>query len=64
MRVKTDVVKPAENGVEMHFLEIFCDSSEVADLPTAGVYEGSSAFTTDTGEVYFFNEKSSSWNKL
>lgn len=37
------------------FLELFCDSaSDIADLPTAGVMEGSHAVVNGDG-VYIFN---------
>ena len=44
-----------------HYLELACDSSEIASLPTTGVCDGSSAFTTDTAALYVFNEESAAW---
>ena len=64
MRTIKDILLTIENGVPVHLVEIACDSTEIASLPTTGIADGSDALTTNTGEVYFFNEKSSEWNKV
>ena len=64
MRINVDIVKPAEDGIQMHYYEIACNSSEVASLPTVGVYDGSQAMATDNMSVYIFNEASSTWKMI
>lgn len=63
MRRSVDIIKGVEDGVTMHYVEFDCDSSEVASLPTTGIVDGSSALVTNTADVYFFNEDSSTWVK-
>lgn len=63
MRRLSDIILTTENGTPIHLVEYACDSSEVSSLPTSGIADGSSALTTDTAEVYFFNEASSTWIK-
>ena len=63
MRKLKDIIKTVEDGTLMHYLEVACDSSEVSDLPTDGVIDGSNALITNTADVYFFNEKTSAWVK-
>lgn len=63
MRREVDIIQGVEDNVTMHYVEFACDSSEVASLPTQGIVDGSTALTTDTAEVYFFNEDSTSWIK-
>lgn len=48
-----------ENGTSIRYVEIACDSSETK--PTTGIGDGSIATETNTGKVYFFNEKTSTW---
>ena len=48
-----------ENGTSIYYLEISGDSTETK--PTTGVADGSVFIESDTGKVFFFNEKSGSW---
>lgn len=52
-----------EDGVVtgIYYYEIACDSSETK--PTENIADGSIITETDTGNVYFFNEKTGSWVK-
>ena len=61
MRVLVDNLVCVENGVNMRYVEISCDSSEESELPTEGIVDGSNTLFTDNGKVKFFNEKSASW---
>lgn len=50
-----------EKGViTKRYIEGYCDSADVK--PTDMVCEGSTLVETDTGDVYFYNEKSG-WTK-
>lgn len=51
---------PDEHGEVYEYFEGFCDSSE--EKPTDLVADGSNLIETDTGDWYFFNEKTQSWN--
>lgn len=63
MRRLRDIILTIEDGTPIHLVEYACDSSEIANLPTDGIADGSFALTTDTAEGYFFNEASSEWRK-
>lgn len=63
MRRLVDKVFKDENGNELHYAEFAGDSSEVGDLPTENMVDSSNFLATDTAEVWFFNEKTSSWKK-
>ena len=56
MRILVDNIQNVENGVNMRYVEISADSSESANLPTAGIVDGSLALFSDTGAVKVFNE--------
>lgn len=45
--------------VVMRYIEGACDSSEIK--PTENIADGSFFIETNTGNVSFFNEKTSSW---
>lgn len=60
MRVITNEFLGNVNN-NVNYIELACDSSETK--PTAGIADGSIATETDTGDVYFFNEKTSAWVK-
>lgn len=49
-------------AVSIFYYEIAGDSSETK--PTASVADGSIFTETDTGDVYMFNAKTSSWVKM
>jgi hypothetical protein len=49
------------NGENIIYKEISGDSTETK--PTAGICDGSLFVESDTGDVYFFNEKSGDWVK-
>ena len=49
------------NGENIIYKEISGDSTDTK--PTAGICDGSIFSESDTGDVYFFNEKSSDWVK-
>ena len=57
------VVQPfaVESGVTKFYKEISGDSTETK--PTADVIDGSIFAESNTGDVYFFNEKSGDWVK-
>lgn len=40
-----------------YYREISCDSSEMGDISTADMADGSICVQTDTGKVFFYNEK-------
>lgn len=48
-----------ENGVDMFYVELSCDSSETK--PTTGIIDGSVAIESNTGKGFLFNEKSGDW---
>lgn len=48
-----------KDGVEISYIEASCDSSETK--PTEGIADGSIVTESDTGNVFFFNEDSSTW---
>jgi len=49
-----------EKGVKI--IEIFCLSTDTK--PTADIVTGSIATEVDTGDVYLFDEASTTWNKM
>lgn len=51
------VYRPITNSVV--YVEISGDSTETK--PTAGIADGSIFVESNTGKVYFFNEKSGDW---
>lgn len=51
------VYRPITNSVA--YVEISGDSTETK--PTAGIADGSIFVESNTGKVYFFNEKSGDW---
>lgn len=53
---------PDENGNVFEYFEGYCDSSEVENLPTELVADGSNVIVSDSGDWYFFNEKSKVWD--
>ena len=63
MRRLKDIILTTESGAVIHHVEFACDSSEISNLPTSGIADGSMAVTTNTAECYFFNEKTSTWIK-
>lgn len=50
-----------ESGVTKFYKEISGDSTETK--PTADIIDGSIFAESNTGDVYFFNEKSGDWVK-
>ena len=56
----TKVFGPDENGDVYEYFEGFCDSTETK--PVDLIADGSNVIETDTGEWYFFNEKSKTWD--
>ena len=48
-----------ESGEQKFYCEISGDSSE--SKPTAGIIDGSIFVESNTGKVYFFNEKTTAW---
>ena len=63
MRIVKDQIFTVESGKEMHYVEIFADSSESSDLPTGNIVDGSIAIYTDNGDVNLMNEKTDAWVK-
>lgn len=57
------VVQPfaVESGATKFYKEISGDSTETK--PTADIIDGSIFAESNTGDVYFFNEKSGDWVK-
>lgn len=51
------VKRPYDGG--LFYLELSGDSTDTK--PTAGVLDGSIFSESNTGKVYFFNEKSGGW---
>ena len=60
----TKLYGPNEKGEVYEYFEGYCDSSEVATLPTNFVADGSNVITSDQGDWYFFNEESKSWGAM
>ena len=48
-----------ESGETKNYVEISGDSSE--SKPTANIVDGSIFTESNTGKVFFFNEKTSAW---
>jgi len=46
-------------GDEVSFVELACASTD--DKPTTGIATGSVCLEVDTGKLYAFNEKNSTW---
>ena len=47
---------------ELRYVEISCLSTDTK--PTEGIVTGSVAIEVDTGDVYMFDEESSTWKKV
>lgn len=45
----------------LEYLEGYCNTSD--EKPTKNVANGSNLIDTDTGDWYFFNEKTQTWSK-
>ena len=60
----TKLYGPDENGNVYEYFEGYCDSSEIEDLPTDLVADGSNIITSDGGDWYFFNEKTKTWGPM
>lgn len=61
MRELESRIIAVENGENIIYKEISGDSDDTK--PTAGICDGSLFVESDTGDVYFFNEKSGDWVK-
>lgn len=55
-------VKPIQSGTDMFYAEIAGKSTETK--PTANLVAGSLFMETDTGDVYVYEEDSSTWTKI
>lgn len=55
-------VKPIQSGTGMLYAEIAGKSTE--NKPTENLVAGSLFMETDTGDVYVFEEESSTWTKI
>lgn len=53
-----EIVKRPYNG-GLFYLELSGDSTDTK--PTAGVLDGSTFLESNTGKVFFYNEKSGDW---
>lgn len=53
---------PNGNQVCDNWIDAACDSSETK--PTENIADGSIITETDTGDVYIFNAKTSTWVKM
>lgn len=60
-KISERVVEIQDDGDVITFFEGYCDSSD--EKPMEKVAEGSNLIETDTGDWYFFNEKSGVWIK-
>ena len=60
----TKAFGPDENGNVYEYFEGYCDSSETEGLPTEFVADGSNVIESDSGDWYFFNEKTKSWGVM
>lgn len=60
----TKLYGPDENGNFYKYFEGYCDSSETENLPTEQVADGSNVIESDSGDWYFFNEKTKSWGLM
>ncbi len=58
-KINEKVFGPNENGEVYEYFEGYCDSNETK--PTELVADGSNLIETDTGDWYFFNEASKTW---
>ena len=61
MRELVSRIVAVVNGENITYKEISGDSTDTK--PTAGICDGSLFVESDTGDVYFFNEKSGDWVK-
>ena len=59
MRELVSRIVAVVNGENIVYKEISGDSTDTK--PTAGICDGSLFVESDTGDVYFFNEKSGDW---
>ena len=59
MRELVSRIVAVEGGENITYKEISGDSTDTK--PTAGICDGSLFVESDTGDVYFFNEKSGDW---
>ena len=53
---------PDEDNKFYEYFEGYCDTSEVEDLPTELVADGSNVIDTKEGDWYFFNENEKVWD--
>ena len=55
----------ASDGDDVYYMEGFCDSSETKPTGTnaSKIADGSILCESNTGDVYFFNAKTSAWVK-
>lgn len=59
--VSNRIYSQIEN-VQKNLVEISCLSTDTK--PTEGIVTGSIATEVDTGDVYLFDEASTTWNKM
>ncbi len=58
------VVGNADGGELIKYLEGFCGTSDVSDLPTVNVADGSNFIDSETGDVYFYSEANGEYSAL
>lgn len=58
-KISEKVVEITQEGEVITFFEGYCDSQDTK--PDKNVCEGSNLIETDTGDWYFFNERTKDW---
>ena len=64
MHTLVDKIVKDSDGRELHYMEIVGDSTEVQNLPTENIMDTSNFMASDTAGIWFFNEKTQSWNEV
>lgn len=60
-RLVVDKIVDGDKTTYIEMLEGYCNTSD--EKPTKNVANGSNLIDTDTGDWYFFNEKTQTWSK-
>lgn len=64
-KIGSKLFGPDADGNFYEYFDGYADSSEMEnDPPTELVADGSNVIATDTGDWYFFNEKTKNWSVM
>lgn len=63
-KIGSKLFGPDADGNFYEYFDGYCDSSEMESMTTEFVADGSNLIATDSGDWYFFNEKTKAWNVM